>query len=177
MGSHIGGVNEEVIHVNNNPPFCNHIAKRVVHKTLEGGGGISETEEHHCRFKESFVGNEGGFPLMSIFDSDIIVSPSDIKLGEEFRPLEFIDEVRDERERVCITDGMFIDIAIVLTGSEAAIFLFNEEERRRCGELEGRILPVFRFSSRKSSVAFRSSGEREYTLPILGLKNSSRLIS
>ena len=104
---------------------------------LEGGGGISETEEHHCRLKESFVDNEGGFPLMPVFDSDIIVSPSDIKLGEEFRPLEFIDEVRDERERVCVMDGMFIDIAIVLTGSEAAIFLFNEEERRRLWGVKG----------------------------------------
>ena len=83
------------------------------------------------------MGNEGGFPLMSVFDSDIIVSPSDIKLGEEFRPLEFIDEVRDERERVCITDGMFIDIAIVLTGSEAAIFPFNEEERRHLRGVRG----------------------------------------
>ena len=70
------------------------------------------------------MGNEGSFPLMSIFDSDIIVSPLDIKLGEDFRPLEFIDKVRNEGERVCITDGMFVDIAIVLTGSEAAILFF-----------------------------------------------------
>ena len=66
---------------------------------------------------------------MPVFDSDIIVSPSDVKLGEDFRPLEFIDKVRNEEERVCIMDGMFIDIAIVLTGSEAAIFLFDKEER------------------------------------------------
>ena len=36
--------------------------------------------------------------------------------------------------------------------------------------------PVLRFLSRKSSIAFRSSGEREYTLPILGLKALSRFI-
>ena len=46
-----------------------------------------------------------------------------------------------------------------------------------CGELEGQILPVLRFSSRKSFVAFLSSGEREYTLLILGLKVSLRFIS
>ena len=96
---------------------------------MEGGRGVSETEEHHGRFKESFVGNEGSFPLMPIFDSNIIVSPSDIKLGEDFHPLEFIDKVRNEGERVCITDSMFIDIAIVLTGSEATIFLFDKEKR------------------------------------------------
>ena len=143
---------------------------------LEGGGGVGETEEHHCRFKESFVGNEGSFPLMPIFDLDIIVSPLDVELGEDFRPLEFIDKVRNEGERICVTDSMFVDVAIVLTRLEATVFLFDKEERDACGELEGRILPVFRFSSRKFSVAFRSSGEREYTLPILGLKDSSRLI-
>ena len=46
-----------------------------------------------------------------------------------------------------------------------------------CGELEEQILPVLRFSSRKSSIAFRSLGERKYTLLILGLKVLSRLIS
>ena len=77
------------------------------------------------------MGNEGSFPLMPVFDLDIIVSPSDVKLGEDFCPLEFIDKVRNEGERVCVTDGMFVDIAIVLTGSEAAIFLFDKEERGR----------------------------------------------
>ena len=83
------------------------------------------------------MGNEGSFPLMPVFDSDIIVSPSDIKLDEKFHSLEFIDEVRDERERVCVTGGMFIDIVMVLTGLEAAIFLFNEEERRRLWGVRG----------------------------------------
>ena len=75
------------------------------------------------------MGNEGSFPLMPIFDSDIIVSPLDVELGEDFRPLEFIDKVRNEGERVYITDGMFVDIVIVLTGSEATVFLFDKEKK------------------------------------------------
>ena len=39
-----------------------------------------------------------------------------------------------------------------------------------CRKFKGQILPVFRFSSRKSSVAFHSLGEREYILPIFGFK-------
>ena len=75
------------------------------------------------------MGNEGSFPLMPIFDSDIIVSPLDVELGEDFRPLEFIDKVRNEGERVYITDSMFVDIVIVLTGSEATVFLFDKEKK------------------------------------------------
>ena len=129
MGGRIGGVNEEVVHVNDKPSFHNHITKRVIHEALESGGEIGETEKHHHRFEESFMGDEGSFPLMSVFDSDIIVSPSNVELDEDFRPLEFIDEVGNEEKRVCVTDSVFVDIAIVLTRSEATVLLFDEEER------------------------------------------------
>ena len=71
---------------------------------------------------------------------------------------------------------MFIDIVIVLTRVETTVLFFNKEEGGCCGEFEGWILPVLRFSSRKSLVAFCFLGKREYTLPILGLKVSSRFI-
>ena len=96
---------------------------------LESGGGIGETKEHHSWFKESFMGDKGGFPLMPVFDSDIIVPPSNIKFGEDFCPLEFIDEVGNEWERVCIMDSVFVNIAIVLAGSKTTVFLLDKEER------------------------------------------------
>ena len=103
--------------------------KGVIHEALKSGGGIGETKEHHSGFKESLMDDEGRFPLMPVFDSDIIVSPSDVEPGEDFCPLEFVDEVRNEGKRVCVTDGVFVDIAIVLTGSEATVLLFDKEER------------------------------------------------
>ena len=51
---------------------------------LEGGRGVGETKEHDSRFKEALVGNKGGFPLMSILDTDIVVSPLYIEFGEDF---------------------------------------------------------------------------------------------
>ena len=90
MGGQVGGVNEEIIHVNDKPSFCDHVAKGVIHEALESGRGIGETKEHHDWFKESFMCDEGSFPLMPIFDSDIIVSPSNVELGEDFCLLEFI---------------------------------------------------------------------------------------
>ena len=47
MGGWIRGVNEKVIHLNDEPFFCDHVMKEVIHEALEGGGGISETKEHH----------------------------------------------------------------------------------------------------------------------------------
>ena len=39
-------------------------------------------EEHDSGFKESFVSDEGGLPLVAVFDVDIVVPPVNIKLGE-----------------------------------------------------------------------------------------------
>ena len=136
MGGLVGGINE-IIHVNDEPSFCNHVVKGVIHEVLESGRGIGETKEHHGWFKESLMCDQGSFPLMPIFDSDIIVSPSNIKLGEDFCPLEFIDKVGNKGKRVCITDSVFINVAIVLAGSKATVLLFDEEERGRLWGVRG----------------------------------------
>ena len=143
MGGRVRRVDEEIIHVNDKPSFCNHVAKGIIHKVLKDGRGISETEEHHSWFEESLMGNEDGFPLMSILDLDVIVSPLDIKFGEDFRPLEFVDKVGDEGKRVCVADSVFVDIAVVLAGSKTTIFLFDKEERGHLWGVRGANFPCF----------------------------------
>ena len=88
MGGRVGGVDEEVIHVDDKPSFCDHIVKGIIHKALEGGRGISETKEHYGWLEESFVDDESSFPLMSVLNSDIVVSPLDVKFDEDFHSLE-----------------------------------------------------------------------------------------
>ena len=83
MEGGVGGVDEEVIHIDNEPSFGNHVVEGVVHESLEGSGGVSEAEEHYGGFKESFVGDEGCFPLMTVFDSYIVVPPPDVELSED----------------------------------------------------------------------------------------------
>ena len=39
------------------------------------------------------------------------------------------------RERVCITDCMFVDIVVILTGAKTAILLFGKEEGRHLQEV------------------------------------------
>ena len=83
MEGGVGGVDEKIIHVDNEPSFGNHIAEGVVHETLEGGGGVGESKEHHGRFEEPFMGNEGCFPLVTILDSYVVVPPSDVELSKD----------------------------------------------------------------------------------------------
>ena len=100
---------------------------------LEGGGGVGESKEHHGRFKEPLMGDEGSFSLVSVFDSYIVISPPDIKFGEDFSVSQFIYEVGDERKGVGVADGMFVDVAVILAGAKSSILLFDEEERRGLG--------------------------------------------
>ena len=84
MESGVGGVDKEIIHIDDEPSFGNHVTERVVHEPLEGGGGVGKPKEHDSGFEESFMGDEGRFPLVAIFDSYIVVSPSNVELSEDF---------------------------------------------------------------------------------------------
>ena len=81
--SGVRGVDEEIIHIDNKPSFGNHVAEGVVHESLKGSGGVGEPEEHHGGFEESFVGDEGCFPLVTVFDSYVVIPPSNVELGED----------------------------------------------------------------------------------------------
>ena len=61
--------------------------EEVIHETLECGSGVSETEEHDNGFEEAFVSDKGGLSLVTIFDADIVIAPTDIKLGKELASL------------------------------------------------------------------------------------------
>ena len=86
-------VDEEVVHIDDKPSFSNHIPEGVGHESLESGGVIGHAKEHNCGLIESPVGNEGGFPLVSVLDSDIVISPLHIKLGEDLGIFEFVNEI------------------------------------------------------------------------------------
>ena len=119
---------KEVVHVDDEPSFGDHVSEGVVHKSLERCGGVGKSKEHYHWFEEAFVCDEGSFPLMAVFDANVVVSPVDVKLGEQFGIFELVDEVRDEGEWVGATGGMFVQVSVVLTGAETVVFLFNEEE-------------------------------------------------
>ena len=74
------------------------------------------------------MGDKGGFPPVSIFNTDIIIPPANIKFGEDFCFLEFVNEIGDQGKRVYIMDSVFIDVAVVLTGVKTTVLLFDEEE-------------------------------------------------
>ena len=76
------------------------------------------------------MGDEGCFPLVSIPDVNVVVSPSDIKFGEDLGIFHLANEVLDQWERVGIFDSMCVDISIVLARLEGitSVFFVDKEE-------------------------------------------------
>jgi len=95
---------------------------------LEGGRGVTETEEHDDGFIEARCGNKGCFPAVIRMDKDVVVSPSDIDLGKIFRGVELVEEWRNQWEGICVSDHFSIEGAIILTWTKFSIFLSNEEK-------------------------------------------------
>ena len=76
------------------------------------------------------MGNEGSFPLVAIFDAYIIIPPSYVELGEDLGIAQFIDEVGNKGKGIGVADRVFVDVSVVLAGSESSILFLDEEERR-----------------------------------------------
>ena len=86
------GVDSHVVHIDLKPLFWKHICEDMVHESLEGGGSVAESKEHDGGFEESHGGNEGGFPLVFLLDANVVVSPANVKLGEQGGLLHVINE-------------------------------------------------------------------------------------
>ena len=95
---------------------------------MEGGGGVSQSEEHYSWFEQSLQGFEGGFPFVALLDSDVVVSPSYVKLGKEGLSLELFQDCFDEGKWVIVTDRLFVQFLVILDRSKLSVFLFDEEE-------------------------------------------------
>ena len=119
---------EEIIHIDNKPSLSNHILGGIIHKPLEGGRGVAQFKEHDSGFEEPFVSDEGGLPLVSFLDLNIVISRPDIHLGEDRCSFKLVNKVRDQRKGVDIFDSVFVQVMIILTRAEGAILLSYKEE-------------------------------------------------
>ena len=76
-------VDAQIVHVNLEPLLCDHVSEDMIHKHLKHQWGIVETKKHDGGFKETKGGDECGFPLILFTNANIVISPSDVKLGEK----------------------------------------------------------------------------------------------
>ena len=65
---------------------------------------------------------------MSCGESDIVITGAYVHLREESFSFEFVNEIRNSRERVRIFDRPFVNIMVVLARSFLVILFLDKEE-------------------------------------------------
>ena len=99
---------------------------------LEGCRSIGEAKGHHCRFIETLRRAECGFPLISLPQADIVVSPAEVKGGEHLGLLQMVYQLRCQRKGVAVLNRKCIELPIVDNQAQSAVLLFYEEDRTCC---------------------------------------------
>jgi hypothetical protein len=70
------------IKIDGDDSLCDKILANHIHHHLESGWTVGETKVHHQQLKQASICVEGGLPLITLSDVDIILSLVDIKLSE-----------------------------------------------------------------------------------------------
>ena len=115
-GDVVFGVDFHVIHVDFKPFLREHICEDVVHEGLKGGGSVTESKEHDSGFEESHGGDESGLPLIFLSDANVVIPPMNVEFGEQGGFLHVVDEFGDQGERIGVSDGVGVQVVVVLTG-------------------------------------------------------------
>lgn len=63
----------------------------MIHHCLEGGRGVSQSEEHDRRFEQSSVSLECRLPFVPFLDTDVVVTPSNVHFGKDAGSAEFVE--------------------------------------------------------------------------------------
>ena len=120
----------QVVHIDLEPSFGDHIGENMIHEHLKSRRGIAEPKEHYSGFKEAEGSDECCFPLVFLPDANVVITPANVKLGKQCRVLHIIDQLRDEGERISVANSMGIEISIVLAWLQGSV-LFGHEEKWR----------------------------------------------
>jgi hypothetical protein len=98
---------------------------------LECSRGIGKSKEHYSGLKESSVSFESSFPLVAVFDANIVISPSGpsyVKFGEPSFSDELTDKFLYEWKGVCVSHSVIVKLAVILHQSLFAVLLLDEKE-------------------------------------------------
>jgi uncharacterized protein YfaA (DUF2138 family) len=131
-GMVVWGVDKDIVHVDHDISLIDEVTEYVVYHQLKGSWGIREAKKHDHWFKQPSVGFEH-FPLVTIVDANVVISPTDVQLRKECRSMtvhscEPIHEFTYQGERGSILYSEGVQFVVILDGSKIAILLLDEEE-------------------------------------------------
>jgi hypothetical protein len=107
------------------------VLEESAHGSTEGAGGVVHPEWHSSGLKQSKGGFEGSLPLIFLLNVYVVETPSQICFGENFLPLELVNDATDQGQWVDIPYSPSIEHSVVNDRAELAVF-FGVEKDRGC---------------------------------------------
>jgi hypothetical protein len=101
--------------------------KHEVHEVHEVGWGICETKGHHQELVDTITSGESSFRNVTRSDFDLMITRTEIDLGENSSSSQLIKKKIDSGKRIFVLDGHRIERSVIHTQPQATIFLFNKE--------------------------------------------------
>ena len=151
---------QDVVQVDHHDAFRYEVPEDIVHYGLEGSRTVSHAKEHYQGFEQTSIGPEGCLLLISGFNADVVETPANVQLSEVSGSVELRYEFGDQWEEVLILDHHGVECSVVLNQLEEAVLFLMKNTGAAMGDLEGQICLVRRFSFRKESNSFCSTGDR-----------------
>ncbi|SRR5713226_1255443 len=108
---------EDVIEVDNKMTLVDEVLEDVSHERLKGGRGIAKAKGHDKWFKEAEVALKGGFPFVTGFDTNVVITPVDIEFRKIMRRLKFVYKVWNKGEQEGIFYRDIIELSVILDRS------------------------------------------------------------
>ena len=96
---------EDVVQVNERE---GNVPEDAVHETLEGLGGVLESEGHPYELSEAKRCDDGRLGNGVRCHRDVMISTHEVDLGEDGRPSEVDVEILDVGQRIAIVDGRVV---------------------------------------------------------------------
>ena len=82
----------------------------------------------NSQFIKSLICVEHSLPFVTFLDVNVVVTPTNIHLGEDFCGRQHINQFSNEGEGITVFDHSVIEFVIILCGTELSVFLFDKEE-------------------------------------------------
>ena len=120
--------NKNIIKINDDANVS-HIRKNIVHEMLESRRCVGQAKGHNQVLECAIACVEGGKPLVTFRNVDIVVTGAKIDLGEYFGRPQLIEKVANKWKRVSVLPSEPIELAVVDTESERPILLLGKEDR------------------------------------------------
>jgi hypothetical protein len=130
------GVDEDVVEVDDDVDV-EKVTEDILHESLESRRGVAEAERHDQHLEEPISGPEGSLPFVAFGNAYQVIGRTKVDLSVNLSLPRGIEEVRDTGKRVFVLPGDLIQTTEVVTKSQGAFLLLNEEDRSSGGRRGG----------------------------------------